>query len=151
MRDLVSSRIGLPPLRLLISPIRAARTSIERRPALAAYFALHLEGAMKSVRRACLLAAVVALIPLSAQAQSFSCRYASRPDEVTICQNSGLAALDERMAGIYERTRSRLYGAAREGLVRDQSIWLRSRYSCGPDAACIEDAYRQRINELRNY
>lgn len=104
---------------------------------------------MTSVRLACLL--VFALAPLSAEAQSFNCRYASRADEVVICQNSGLAALDERMAGIYERTRSRLYGGARQALIRDQSIWLRSRYGCGADAGCIEDAYRQRINELRNY
>ena len=104
-----------------------------------------------SVRAACLFAAVVTLAPLSAEAQSFNCRYASRADEVTICQNSGLAALDERMAGIFERTRSRLYGGARQALISDQTAWLRSRYRCGPDAGCIEDAYRQRINELRNY
>lgn len=106
---------------------------------------------MTSVRLACLFAAVVTLAPLSAEAQSFNCRYASRADEVVICQNSGLAALDERMSGIYERTRARLYGGARQALIQDQTNWLRGRYSCGPDAGCIEDAYRQRIQELRNY
>jgi uncharacterized protein len=101
-------------------------------------------------RAACLLAFAFALAPLAAEAQSFNCRNASRSDEVIICQNSGLAALDERMAGMYERLRGRLSGGARQGLIGDQSAWLRSRYRCGADAGCIEDAYRQRIDELRS-
>ena len=106
---------------------------------------------MTSVRLACLFAAVVTLAPLTAQAQSFNCRYASRADEVVICQNAGLSALDERLAGMYERTRSRLHGGARQGLIQDQTAWLRGRYRCGPNTACIEDAYRQRINQLADY
>ncbi|MEA2928286.1 MAG: hypothetical protein QOG38_714 [Hyphomicrobiales bacterium] len=103
---------------------------------------------MKSVRVALLIG--FSLAPCAAEAQSFSCRYASRSDEVVICQNAGLAALDERMAATYERLRSRLSGGARQGLISDQSAWLRSRYRCGSDAGCIEDSYRQRIDELRS-
>ena len=41
---------------------------------------------MKSFFAACV--AVCAFAPPTAEAQSFSCRYASRADEITICQNS---------------------------------------------------------------
>ena len=104
---------------------------------------------MTSVRLACVLA--FALTPLSAQAQSFNCRRAGTPDEVAICRNSGLSALDERMAGMYNRLRARLHGHGREALIDDQSAWLQSRHGCVSDAGCIEDAYRRRIRELSAY
>ena len=104
---------------------------------------------MKSVRLACLLA--FALAPLSAEAQSFNCRRASTPDEVEICRNSGLSALDERMAGMYKRLRGRLLAHGREALMDDQAAWLQSRHACGSDAGCIEDSYRRRIRELAAY
>jgi uncharacterized protein len=104
---------------------------------------------MKSIRLACLLA--FTLVPFAAEAQSFNCRLARTSDEVLICQNSGLSALDERMARMYNRLRNQLSGGARRGLIQDQSAWLQSRYGCGRDAACIEDSYRQRIRELGNY
>src|SRR3954471_15044450 len=34
----------------------------------------------------------------SAHAQSFNCRYARTPDEVTICEDARLSALDERLS-----------------------------------------------------
>ena len=91
------------------------------------------------------------LLPLAAQAQSFNCRYARSPDEVLICQDGRLGALDERMSGIYFRLRNGLYGGARANLEAEQAGWLRSRQSCGRDAGCIADSYQQRIRELRDY
>jgi uncharacterized protein len=96
-------------------------------------------------------ACVLLLMPLAAQAQSFNCRYARTPDEVLICQDGRLSALDERMSGIYFRVRNSLYGGARANLEAEQAGWLRSRQSCGRDGACIADSYRQRIRELSDY
>jgi uncharacterized protein len=102
-------------------------------------------------RAICLLVLTLMLASGTAQAQSFNCRYARSADEVLICQDGTLSALDERMSGIYARLRNSLNGGARASLEADQSAWLRGRMSCGRDAECIADSYRQRIRELRNY
>jgi uncharacterized protein len=101
------------------------------------------------LRVTCLLLLVAT--PIAAQAQSFNCRYARTADEVLICEDASLGALDERMSSIYARLRNSLSGGTRATLEADQSTWLRSRMSCGRDADCIADAYRQRIRELQNY
>jgi uncharacterized protein len=94
---------------------------------------------------------VFALAPAVAEAQSFNCRYARSPDEVMICQSPQLAALDERMSGLYFRLRNSLVGRERARLEADQAAWLGSRQACGRDAGCIAASYRQRIAELRSY
>src|SRR3954471_21108343 len=91
------------------------------------------------------------MLPFAAQAQSFNCRTAEAPDEILICQNPRLRALDEQMASLYFRLRNRLYGGERAELEASQRRWLRSRMGCGRDYSCIQGHYVQRINELRNY
>ena len=103
---------------------------------------------MKSIFAACLIACAFA--PFSAEAQSFACSRARAADEIAICQNSGLAALDIRLHNTYERVRSRLRGNARQVLIDEELGWLNQRRRCGSDAGCIEDAYRQRIQELNS-
>jgi uncharacterized protein len=97
------------------------------------------------------LLAILALSPVTAQAQSFNCRAAFQPDEVLICQSPRLAALDERMSSLYFRLRNRLYGGARRALESEQAAWLRSRIGCGRDYGCIERHYRRRIAQLIDY
>ena len=87
----------------------------------------------------------------TAAAQSFNCRYAKKPDEVLICQDSYLSDLDEEMAGLYAYVRQGLSGRYRRALKREQASWLRSRMRCGYDFACIEAHYLDRIDELRRY
>jgi uncharacterized protein len=101
-------------------------------------------------RAACLML-LLTLSPVVAKAQSFNCRYARTADEVLICQDGQLSALDERMSGNYARLRNGLYGSARAALEAKQAAWLRSRMSCGRDAGCIAGSYRQRIRELSAY
>ena len=97
------------------------------------------------------LTLVLTLAPLAAHAQSFNCRRASQPDEVLICQSARLSRLDERMSSLYFGLRNRVFGRERRELEAEQAQWLRSRMACGRDFGCIEDAYRARIRELRNY
>jgi uncharacterized protein len=101
--------------------------------------------------RIAIATALLLLMPLAAQAQSFNCRHARTADEVLICQDGQLGALDEHMSDIYFRVRNSRHGGARANLEAEQSGWLRSRQRCGRDAACIGDSYRQRIRELLDY
>jgi uncharacterized protein len=95
---------------------------------------------------------ILFLLPLfalnSAQAQSFNCRYAKTADEVLICQDARLAALDEQLATDYARLRQQLFGAQRARLEQSQAIWLRQRRDCGRDARCIAQLYDERIRAL---
>jgi uncharacterized protein len=101
-------------------------------------------------RVACILA-ICTFFATPLAAQSFNCRDAEKPDEVLICQNPQLAALDERMASMYFRLRNNLAGEARAKLEADQTTWLRERYGCGRDAGCIRGLYERRIAQLANY
>ena len=92
--------------------------------------------------------AAALLLSTAASAQSFNCRYARFADEVAICQSPLLSRLDERLSRRFYETRNEVGGAE---LDAEQDAWLRSRRSCGSDEDCIEDAYRERIRELRNY
>jgi uncharacterized protein len=97
--------------------------------------------------------AVIALISQggAVQAQSFNCRYAKTADEVLICQNADLSALDEQMSSLFSRLRNSLSHGETRLLDREQSFWLQNRISCGRDAGCIEGAYQRRIRQLRSY
>jgi len=93
----------------------------------------------------------LALLPIAAQAQSFNCRTAERPDEILICQSPYLSRLDERMASLYFRLRNSLAGGERRELEADQRGWLDSRIGCGRDFRCIQVAYERRIRQLSNW
>jgi uncharacterized protein len=104
---------------------------------------------MRPIFAACLM--VCAFTPLRAEAQSFPCSRARTSDEIAICQNSGLSALDVRLHNLYNSVRSRLSGSARQALADEELDWLASRRACGSNAGCIENSYRRRIRELSNY
>jgi uncharacterized protein len=86
---------------------------------------------------------------LPAEAQSFNCRYARSADEVLICQEPQLSRLDEELAAVYARVRSRTRGSDLEELTAEQASWLRGRKECGRDYRCVESYYRRRIAQLR--
>jgi len=89
------------------------------------------------------------VLPMAAQAASFNCNIADRPDEVLICQNPELSGLDDQMSSLYFRLRNRLGGSARRLLESDQSAWLQRRFACGRDYGCIRRLYVYRISELQ--
>jgi uncharacterized protein len=99
-----------------------------------------------------LFAALAALsFPQPADAQSFNCRFARSADEVVICRDERLSRLDERMSSLFFRVREDLGRRGARDLEEDQERFLRRRARCGPNPDCIEDAYRRRIDELRDY
>jgi uncharacterized protein len=91
------------------------------------------------------------LLSSTAQAASFNCRMATRADEILICQDPELSALDEQMASLFFELRNKLSGSDRAALETDQDAWLESRFQCGRDRDCIESQYRERIEQLEDY
>lgn len=84
------------------------------------------------------------------RAVSFDCSSARAPDELAICANPGLSALDSEMGGLwyaYSRV-PMLMGSS--GNRRDAAqTFLAERRQCGDDVACLDRVYRARIGALR--
>src|SRR5260370_9513093 len=83
-----------------------------------------------------------------AGAQSFDCRAARYPDELTICRESDLARLDQQLATLYHRQMGNLAQEQRDQFQRHEIYFLNARRRCGADSRCIELSYRNRIREL---
>jgi uncharacterized protein len=101
--------------------------------------------------RAIVLAGIACLLATAVHAQSFNCRYAKSADEIMICQDQQLSALDEQMSSLYYNLRNSLGGYRRAALEDSQGRWLRGRISCGRDRDCIYASYVRRINFLQSY
>lgn len=80
----------------------------------------------------------------SARGQTFDCRGARAADDVTICHEPTLAKLDQDLAAL-RRQRNMAF----RGKVEDDEIaFLNARRRCGDNRGCIEQSYRNRIEEL---
>lgn len=101
----------------------------------------------------------VMIVSSAAQAQvaSFDCARAATVTERTICATPALGEKDVRMATYYQilqEVRPAVSGMAfrefRGYIQQEQKDWLtQQRNVCGGDAACLEQAYDQRIGALR--
>ena len=84
-----------------------------------------------------------------AQAASFDCGKAERPDEKTVCADLLLNDLDVELATTY-RLLGGLFAMGVRGEMQDaQDDWLVKRRQCKNDKSCLRTAYRQRLEELR--
>lgn len=96
-----------------------------------------------------LLVAILAVaLPTLAQAASFDCAKARRPDERAICADKVLNDKDVRTAVIYEINRKTMGMGAREALMDDQQAFLKVRADCRANRACIGRAYDRRLEVL---
>ncbi len=87
-----------------------------------------------------------------AQAASFNCRTATLAAEKAVCTGPYLSRLDEDLSFWYGRAKQRArYFDQTSWLRRGQRGWLAERNSCGSDRGCLRQAYRERIEWLRNY
>jgi uncharacterized protein len=105
------------------------------------------------MRRAFVTTAIFVLLtmrPGPAQAQSFDCRAARYPDQLTICQDSRLARLDQQLATLYRREAGTLAPDQLEQFQRHEIFFLNARRRCGENNRCLEQSYRNRIQELQN-
>jgi len=102
-----------------------------------------------SVFRLTIIAAGLFAMAGSADAASFNCAKAAQPDEKAICKSRSLSELDVQMATLYgTRMKIPMLMGSRGAAQDEQRTFLINRATCGADAACIGDVYRQRIDEL---
>jgi len=85
----------------------------------------------------------------AAESPSFDCATNFAPDEVTICKNNTLAALDRQMAVLYSSLWRSFNADQQTKLRNEQRSWLRQRASCQTKSACITAAYQARISQLK--
>ena len=80
---------------------------------------------------------------------SFNCANARTSGENAVCGDSGLAALDVRMAGQYRRALSEAGPVQRQQLQATRDRFLAYRDRC-PNRRCMADAYVGRMREIRD-
>lgn len=82
---------------------------------------------------------------------SFDCAKAGTPTEHTICSSHNLAGLDRSVSEAYSTARksaNEIDPETAKALSTKQATWLRVRNACDVDARCLDQAMRQRIEEL---
>lgn len=80
---------------------------------------------------------------------SFDCALARGRDELAVCGNVELSALDRSLSQVYYALADNLSGDARMALRVAQGQWLAQRRLCDANVSCIGQAYRSRIAQLQ--
>lgn len=94
------------------------------------------------------LSLLLALVCLSGQAASISCKKANTITDKAICESSKLKKLDTQLSEIYDlRQNPEDSGITSAKLNYSQQLWLKRRNTC-LNAQCIEQAYLERLQEL---
>lgn len=96
---------------------------------------------------ACLLL-IATMFSEPAIGQSFDCQKARSPDEVMICQDSGLARLDQALAEARRQRGGKLSKERREEFEEHEIPFVNARRRCREDRGCIAQSYRNRLREL---
>jgi uncharacterized protein len=103
---------------------------------------------------AALTASLICVAPAAAANPSFPCTGNLSPTEKAICADDGLAALDVALAAAYKNKLANpgpqdySLDDPRDAIPITQKAWLAHRNSCGPDKACIRNAYVIRTTAL---
>lgn len=101
-----------------------------------------------------MLFGTLALMPLlaSAATPSFDCSKAHSATEQLVCQDAGLAALDNELAALYPKALSQLSAEQQKTEKGMQRGWLKGRNECWKESdsrQCVEESYQLRITELQ--
>ena len=86
----------------------------------------------------------------TASGPSFECTTNAPMDEVTICADRTLSALDRQLDDLYQRMLAAVNRADASSIRADQRVWLKRRQDCDIDKACIRRAYQTRIDSLQS-
>lgn len=109
-----------------------------------------MPGMMRSLKCAAILIAVGFFHSIPAWAASFDCSLARSPDEVAVCGNARLSALDSEMGGLwYAYSRVPLLMGANGNRNDEAQAFLARRRACGSNVLCLSDAYQARLTTLR--
>ena len=97
------------------------------------------------------LVALAAGAAFPAAAASFDCARARAPDEIAICRDPGLSALDSQLGGLWYGYNKVPMLMGSNGARHDDAVqFLRTRAACGAHAQCLGQAYRARIAVLKS-
>ena len=89
------------------------------------------------------------LLPAPARAASFDCSRATKVDEVAVCRNPQLSMLDSEMGGLwYAYSRVPMLMGGNGARMDSAQAFLARRAACGRNTACLNAAYRARIEAL---
>ena len=101
------------------------------------------------VAAAGLLAAVASVRP--AGAQSFDCHEARNRDELLICEQPDLTQLDQQLSTLYRQKIGNLPKERQDEFRQHEAYFLHARRGCRENYHCIEQSYKNRIQELENF
>ncbi len=99
-----------------------------------------------------LIALLLFLIGMTAAAQaaSFDCARAAKPDERAICADRDLSALDSEMGGLWFAFRKvPMLMGANGARMDDAQAFLAQRGACGSNLSCLRPLYHARIAALQ--
>ncbi|MEP3277641.1 MAG: hypothetical protein ABJN26_28960 [Stappiaceae bacterium] len=90
-------------------------------------------------------------LPGTSEAASFDCSKASAPDEIAICDNPDISAMDSEMAGLWYGYKALPLLMGASGNRQDEATaFLKTRSACGANVSCLRSAYTQRIAKLKS-
>jgi uncharacterized protein len=101
---------------------------------------------------AALIATAIAAVAFAspAAAASFDCSKAKAPDEIAICANPDISALDSEMGGLWFAYSQIPFLMGMSGNRQDEARqFLQTRSACGANVSCLKGAYTQRIATLK--
>ncbi|MGS3185889.1 MliC family protein [Aeromonas taiwanensis] len=101
-----------------------------------------------------MLFATLSLSPLLATAAtpSFDCTKAHSTAEQLVCQDAGLAALDNELATLYPKALANFNDEQKKMEKAIQRGWIKGRNECWKESdarQCVEKSYQTRITELQ--
>jgi len=96
------------------------------------------------IRHAFLLACLMSISVVNAS--SFDCASAASPTEKTICTDSYISSLDEKLGVLWPQTLAKV--ADPKALKADQRQWLKQRNQCSADVSCLRRQYLMRLKAL---
>lgn len=100
--------------------------------------------------RILLLTAALVVFISNAQAASFDCSKAGKPDEVAICGNPDISALDSEMGGLwFAFSKVPMLMGSNGARMDDAQDFLKQRGACGSDVSCLRKLYHARIEILK--
>ncbi|MEA3087535.1 MAG: hypothetical protein QOC89_5232 [Paraburkholderia sp.] len=102
----------------------------------------------RSLRQALLVSFLLGSV--SSFAASFDCNRARLPDEKAICASRHLSERDVEMAVRYQMLTGLVAMGTRGDMQDEQQAWLKTRQACGGNQACLDTAYRNRIQRLKD-
>jgi uncharacterized protein YecT (DUF1311 family) len=76
----------------------------------------------------------------------FDCARAMHDDELTVCGDAGLAAMDRHLGKLYNSTLNVISDP--QALRRSQAEWMVTRQKCAKDVDCLRRVYGERIGQF---